>query len=166
MFETTLTVAALERTIATLPSSLRDECLHGDCDAFALALYDWLVTQNVPASLIVGARRAYDGNKLVEENLLSHVVVDALGQDWDALGPNASARWDEQWDPHRDDGEDHRFTWTTLTPTDLQALRQAKDRRAVNAQQQAVCHQALQAGDLHQAMAHPTSTVRARRATP
>jgi hypothetical protein len=64
---------------------------------------------------------------VVDDNPLSHVIVEALGTSWDVLGPGAADRWGNDWiQPDPEEGVDE-FEFTALTVEQLGALRQQRD---------------------------------------
>ena len=97
----------------------------GHCDAFALALVDYLALHDVPSALRVISRiRRDDDGVQVDHNLLSHVVVDALGTTWDWSGANACVRWAAEWIQPTEEGCVDLFEDTDISQNALCALRQ------------------------------------------
>jgi hypothetical protein len=124
----------LEEKITQLSNDLINKGLNGHCDAFSLALMDYLLAAGEdPKSMsllrISRERRIGDEEDLVESNPLSHIVIEALGTCWDVLGIDAEERWEDEWiQPESNKGQDE-FDYNEISREDLIALRQKMDQR-------------------------------------
>lgn len=131
--ETTTLRDRLELALVQLSPELTQAGINGHCDAFALALMDYLVASGEKAddvSLLIISRERWDDNgEVIDSNPFSHVVVMALGTSWDVQGEDAEERWAADW-IQPDDGEgDDEFDYNDISQEDLIGLRRARDRR-------------------------------------
>lgn len=121
----------LSDALNTLPIELWKSGVNGDCDAFALALLDHLSAIGETANLVVISRTRQDNQTgaVVDDNPLSHVVVEALGSHWDVNGPEADERWEADWIQPTDEDAEDSFDFNSVTREALVALRQERDQR-------------------------------------
>lgn len=137
------TCEQLEAWLATLSQDqdLVDTALGGECDAFALAMYQaidkrWPGTRALPV-IVERFRVGQESGEVIEHNPFSHVVLEVTTQDGqvvyvDASGTGADERWEEDWIQPGEFDEDEpcedTFQYTTTTFEDIQA-RRAVDRK-------------------------------------
>lgn len=104
----------------------------GHCDAFAQALSDILQQHGVVHEFVVVEReRVNRRGKVVDENPMSHVLISAFGTTWDIHGADAFEAWEESW-IQPGGGEEDIFGERSVTPDELEALRQRQDQRSVD----------------------------------
>ena len=110
-------------------NDLHNAAYNGHCDAFALAMIDFLGGRGVDATPVVIDRTRYNkrGN-VIDTNQLSHVVVEFAEDTWDVGGKDAFGRWEKNW-IQPSDGEEDTFDYNTCTVEELVALRQKQDCR-------------------------------------
>lgn len=131
----------LDRLVAgagDIDPAIRHLASSGHCDAFALALKDVLAIQfpQVDASIIVVQRRRVsrkNPSRVIDENPLSHVIVDVGSTTVDAFGIDADETWEDEWiQPGKHDEVvpcEDVFDYVASTDEGLTALRQLRDQR-------------------------------------
>lgn len=140
----------LESTIEALPSALIRHGVSGHCDAFALALMETLeaygVSKDGIALVVIERTRTNAEGQVLDENPLSHVVLETPGGCWDVCGSRADERWEEEWiQPSKEDDDDEdeelasdSFNYREVTVDELVALRLERDQRIPDPEIQAL----------------------------
>lgn len=118
---------------------MRDLAVGGHCDAFALALIN-TIQQSFPelnAQPVVISRERVsleDSSVVLDDNPLSHVLVQVEGFLVDVNGINADEAWEGDWiQPDQDEEEvpcEDLFDYHPMSVEGLVALRQERDLRA------------------------------------
>ena len=79
----------------------------GKCDAFAIAMHNFLLENKINSRFIVLSRKRVaidDHDDIIDENLLSHVLLETLNETFDVWGWKAVERWRTEWiQPEYDD---------------------------------------------------------------
>jgi hypothetical protein len=114
-----------------------DHFFTGKCDSFAVGILGLLSSAGVESSLVAIERKTtfycYDDDLSVdfdsvdyeESNNLSHVVVEAFGTCWDALGSDADVRFETDWTD--DENGVTAFSYSAIDIPSLIALRVKKE---------------------------------------
>ena len=126
------------QTAGEMDPEMRDLAVGGHCDAFALALVNTL-QQSFPelnAQPVVISRERVsleNASVVLDDNPLSHVLVEIEGLLVDVNGIDADQAWEESWiQPDHEEEEvpcEDLFDYHPMSVAALVALRQERDLR-------------------------------------
>lgn len=121
----------LEQAIAGLPP-IAVAAGTRDPDAFAIALHDFLQSQHVDSRLLsVERTRLTDAGELMDDRHREHMVVEAWGQTWDAMGSRADDRFESSWpQPSLEDTGEPAMDSFSVRPVCRDALMRLRESHA------------------------------------